>query len=148
MTESNANVPAKPRRSVKQTKFMAGGAIVVIVIAYLVFSSVQGATAPYITVSEAKAAAQPDRIVRVSGIVVGDTISWDSSAIVLRFDLADDTGRLPVVYKGVRPDMLLDGATATVEGRIGADGGFQASQILLKCPSKYEEKATDQAASK
>jgi cytochrome c-type biogenesis protein CcmE len=31
---------------------------------------------------------------------------------------------------------------------MGADGVFQASQILLKCPSKYEAKATEQAPSK
>lgn len=148
MTENQANVPAKGRRSAKQVKFMVGGAIVVLIIAYLVFSSMQGATAAYLAVREVQAAAPSDRLVRVSGTVVGDTIDWDAHNVVLRFELADDTGRLPVVYKGVRPDMLRDGATATVEGKMGPGGVFQATQILLKCPSKYEEKATEQATSK
>jgi len=148
MTEDNASAPAKPRRSVKQMKFLAGGAVVVLVIAYLIFSSMQGATAPYLTVGEVKAAAQSQRLVRVSGTVVGDTIGWDAHNVVLKFNLSDDTGSLPVVYKGLRPDMLLDGATATAEGKMGTDGTFQASQILLKCPSKYEAKATEQAPSK
>lgn len=148
MTEEKANAPAKPRRSGKQMKFLAGGAVVVLVIAYLVFSSMQGATAPYLTVGEVKAAAQSQRLVRVSGAVVGDTIEWDAHNVVLKFNLSDDTGSLPVMYKGLRPDMLLDGATATAEGKMGADGTFQASQILLKCPSKYEAKATEQSTSK
>jgi len=142
MTENSVNAPAKPRRSAQQTKFLAGGAVVVIVIAYLIFSSMQGATAPYLTISEARAASDSQRLVRVTGTVVGDTINWDAASIVLRFDLADETGQLPVVYNGLRPDMLLDGASATVEGKMGADGAFQAGQVILKCPSKYEEKAT------
>jgi len=148
MTENRAEIPAKPRRSAKQVKFLAGGAVVILIIAYLIFSSMQGATAAYLTVREVKAAAPSDRLVRVSGTVVGDTIDWDAHNVVLRFELADDTGQLLVVYKGVRPDMLRDGATATAEGKMGPDGTFQATQILLKCPSKYEEKATEQAASR
>lgn len=148
MTENVANVAAKPRRSAKQVKFLAGGAVVVLIIAYLIFSSMQGATATYLTVKDVKAAPPSERLVRVSGTVVGDTIEWDAHNVILRFELADDTGRLPVVYKGVRPDMLRDGATATAEGKMGPDGTFQATQILLKCPSKYEEKATEQAPSK
>ena len=148
MSEDYSSVPVKPRRSGKQTKFLAGGAVVVIVIAYLIFSSMQGATAPYLTVGEAKAVAQSQRLVRVSGIVMGDTIEWDAHNVILKFSLSDGTGSLPVVYKGLRPDMLLDGATATAEGKMGTDGMFQASQILLKCPSKYEAKATEQAPSK
>lgn len=148
MTENRTNAPTKQRRSARQVKFLAGGAVVVLIIAYLIFSSMQGATAAYLTVKEVKAAAPSDRLVRVSGTVVGDTIDWDAHNVLLRFELADDTGRLPVVYKGVRPDMLRDGATATAEGKMGPDGTFQATQILLKCPSKYEEKATEQAASR
>jgi len=148
MTENRTEISAKPRRSAKQAKFLAGGAVVILIIAYLIFSSMQGATAAYLTVREVKAAAPSDRLVRVSGTVVGDTIDWDAHNVVLRFELADDTGRLLVVYKGVRPDMLRDGATATAEGKMGPDGTFQATQILLKCPSKYEEKATEQAASR
>lgn len=148
MTENLASAPTKSRRSAKQVKFLAGGAVVVLIIAYLIFSSMQGATAAYLTVKEVKTAAPSDRFVRVSGTVVGDTIDWDAHNVILRFELADDTGRLLVVYKGVRPDMLRDGATATAEGKMGPDGTFQATQILLKCPSKYEEKATEQAASR
>lgn len=145
---SNGQVEnARPgaQRSNRQIKFFAGGAVVVAVIAYLVVTSIQGATAEYLTVSQVKAQ-EADRIVRVNGAIVGDTIEWDAHNLTLRFELSDDTGRLPVFYQGLRPDMFRDGATATVEGKMGADGVFQAGQILLKCPSKYEEKATDEAS--
>ncbi|HIP95627.1 MAG TPA: cytochrome c maturation protein CcmE, partial [Anaerolineae bacterium] len=56
-----------------------------------------------------------------------------------RFDIADDSGSLPVLYKGVRPDMLRDGVQAVVEGKYTASGVFEATSVLLKCPSKYAE---------
>jgi cytochrome c-type biogenesis protein CcmE len=78
-------------------------------------------------------------MVRATGLVVGQTISWDSRQMMLRFEIADAGSHLPVVYQGPRPDMLRDGAEAVVEGRYSDSGLFEASSILLKCPSKYVE---------
>jgi len=78
-------------------------------------------------------------MVRVTGLVVGQTIDWDPQQMILRFDIADDSGSLPVLYKGVRPDMLRDGVQAVVEGKYTASGVFEATSVLLKCPSKYAE---------
>ena len=80
-----------------------------------------------------------DRMVRVTGLVVGQTIDWDPQQMILRFDITDDSGSLPVLYKGVRPDMLGDGVQAVVEGKYTASGIFEATSVLLKCPSKYTE---------
>jgi cytochrome c-type biogenesis protein CcmE len=146
MDEHVDEVPVARKRS-GRVKFLAGGVVVVAIVVYLVVTSIQGATAEYLNVQQVQAQANLDRIVRVSGTIVGDTINWDSQTMDLRFELSDDTGRLPVYYNGLRPDMFRDGATAIVEGKVGTDGVFQASQLLLKCPSKYEEKATEQATS-
>jgi cytochrome c-type biogenesis protein CcmE len=37
------------------------------------------------------------------------------------------------------PDLLRHEAQAIVTGRIGADGVFYADELLLKCPTRYEE---------
>jgi len=48
-----------------------------------------------------------------------------------------------VIYNAPRPDILRDGAEATVvEGRYIERGSFEANNLFLKCPSKYEEAAT------
>lgn len=145
MDKNTGDAPSVQGRSGRQTKFFVGGAIVILVIGYLIWSSLTDSTAQYLTTSEAKAQAASDRMVRVSGAVIGDSITWDAHTLTLRFELSDETGKIPVYYKGLRPDMLRDEATAIVEGKMGSDGVFQASQIILKCPSKYEEKATEQA---
>jgi cytochrome c-type biogenesis protein CcmE len=120
-------------------KFFVGGAIIVVVLAWLIFSNIQGASAQYLSVEELLAQGPSDRMVRVSGLVLGETIDWDPQQLVLRFQMADEGGSIPVVYEGVRPDMFRDGAQVVVEGKQSSSGAFQANTLLLKCPSKYVE---------
>ncbi|NLE77259.1 MAG: cytochrome c maturation protein CcmE [Chloroflexi bacterium] len=128
-------------------KLLIGGLAIVAAIIYLVVSSIGDGAAYYLTVGELKAQAGEiaDRNVRVSGFVVGESIHYDAPTLQLRFEIADDTGVLPVSYKGVLPDMLQDEAEAVVEGQYSLDGQFEATKLLLKCPSKYEEAATAEA---
>jgi len=122
----------------RRTKFIVGGAIIILVVGWLVYSSIQGSTTPYLTVGELIARGPSEHVVRVTGLV-GAAIDWDSQHLVLHFEIVDGNWKLPVLYKGTRPDMLRDGAQAVVEGRYRADGVFEASSVLLKCPSKYVE---------
>jgi len=55
---------------------------------------------------------------------------------------------MTVVYIGVKPDLLKHEAQAIVTGHLGADGIFYADELLLKCPTRYEEAVPDQAGNK
>jgi cytochrome c-type biogenesis protein CcmE len=57
-----------------------------------------------------------------------------------------DANRIFVVYEGVMPDLLQNEAQAIMTGKIGEDGIFYASELLLKCPTKYEEAVPEQSA--
>jgi len=147
MTDSIPMTETKRRRrksADKQTKFIVGGLIVVLVIGYLIFSSIQGSTAPYLTVTELRSRSSSvyERNVRVTGVIQGESIDWNAQDLILKFEIADEGGRLPVVYKGLRPDMFQDGAQAVLEGKYTEGGTFEAHNLMLKCPSKYEEAAT------
>jgi len=139
--------PASHSRN--RTKFIIGSAAIVLVVVYLIFSSIGGATAFYLTIAELHSEG-PDALgqkVRVIGVVEGDSIRWDDRQLNLQFAMSDESGRLLVHYRGSRPDMLQEGAEAVVEGRLTQEGVFEASSLMLKCPSKYEEAATAQANS-
>jgi cytochrome c-type biogenesis protein CcmE len=41
---------------------------------------------------------------------------------------------------------MRDEAQAIMTGRLGSDGIFYAEELLLKCPTKYEEAVPEQAA--
>jgi len=53
--------------------------------------------------------------------------------------------RMTVVYVGVKPDLLRHEAQAIVTGHVDNDGIFYADELLLKCPTRYEEALPDQA---
>jgi cytochrome c-type biogenesis protein CcmE len=56
---------------------------------------------------------------------------------------------LPVLYSSLEvPDLFKDGAEVVVEGRLpagGPDAVFQATNVLAKCPSKFQAKAEGSA---
>ena len=56
-----------------------------------------------------------------------------------------DLPRLDVQYVGVRPDLLKNEAQAIMTGKIGDDGVFYADELLLKCPTRYEEALPEQS---
>jgi len=120
-------------------KFIIGGAVIILVVVWLIIGNAGLSSVYYLTVAELRAEGPSDRVRRVSGTIVGESINWNPQDLVLEFELEDDSGRLPVVYHGPKPDMFRDGAEAVVEGKYGVDGVFRASDLFLKCPSKYED---------
>ncbi len=144
MIETQSGVKGRAWRhpTDQQTKFFIGGFIVLLTVGYLIFTAVRGATAYYLTVEELKHQSPSARHVRVAGTIVGQSIVWEARDLTLQFDIADQSGTLPVVYHGPRPDMFRDGAEAVIEGQYTAQGIFQAHTLLLKCPSKYDEAST------
>ena len=141
MDELRSAAQAHPQsiRSGRRMRFIIAGAIIIIAMTWFVLTSIGASTAYYLTVAELKSKGPSDRLVRASGLVVGDSIEWDAQQMLLLFEIADESGSLPVVYHGPRPDMFRDEAQVVAEGIYTKDGTFEAASLLLKCPSKYEE---------
>lgn len=128
------------RSSGSRLKIIIAVAILALAVGYLIFSSVKSSSAYYMTVGELKAGGPSleNKKVRVAGTLIGDSVEWDARQLRLDFEITDESGQLPVNYKGARPDMFQDGAETVVEGKY-VNGTLQATNLLLKCPSKYEE---------
>ena len=128
----------------KKRKFLIGGGIVLIAIAYLTFMGFQGSATYYYEVSELLA--QGNSIygenVRVNGQVADGSIEQEAQGRILKFTMIDIEGEesLPVVYQGVVPDTFKVGNEVVVEGHLNSTGVFQASTLMPKCPSKYVPK--------
>ncbi len=156
-----------------RVKFIIGFLLMAVAVIYLIASSTQAAAQYYLTVDElaAKGDSILGRDLKISGAVDGDTITYDPETLTLRFTIANvpgdldeiekagglaevlhravsdpDTRRLQVVYVGPRPDLLRNEAQAILTGRMGDAGVFQASELLLKCPTRYEEEIPLQAS--
>jgi cytochrome c-type biogenesis protein CcmE len=165
------NIIVQPGRG-GRAKFIIGGLLIVAAIVFLILSSTRANAQYFFTVEElnAKGAEIIDQNVRVSGAVVGDTIQYDAENLELRFTVAHVPGdnkvveaqgglatvlhaavtdpsreRMQVIYNGVMPDLLRDEAQAIMTGHMEADGLFHVDELLLKCPTKYEEAVPAQA---
>jgi cytochrome c-type biogenesis protein CcmE len=141
--EGEESGQAGRRWSRRSTRLLVGGVIVAAAAIYLVLSVTGSGVAYYMTVDEAGRRGSNPRTVRVAGNVIGASITWDATELILRFEIADETGTLLVEYHGPRPDMLREGAEVVVQGRLGGAGVFEANQLILKCPSKYVEATPD-----
>lgn len=123
-------------------KFVIGGVVVAVVIGLLIVVSFSGSTSDYLTIAEVKALGpEQTRSSRVVGEIVPDSVEWNTRELHLTFEIEDGTGMLPISYHGPQPDMLVDAVEAEVVGKYDpTDEVFEAEELLMKCPSKYEEK--------
>ena len=156
----------------KRTKFIVGGVVILAAVIYLIFSATKANAEYFMTVDElkAKGVSTLNQNVRISGAVVGDTIRYDANTLTLTFDVAQVPGdqnevdaqgglaavlhaavidpnraRLRVIYNGPKPDLLKNEAQAIMTGRLDSNGAFHADELLLKCPTKYQEAVPNQA---
>jgi cytochrome c-type biogenesis protein CcmE len=156
-----------------RSKFIIGGVVILGAVVFLILSATKANAEYFMTVDEARAGGQSvvGRSLRISGAVVGDSIEYDPQTLTLRFQVANVPGdnaqidaegglaavlhaavidpnrsRMQVVYSGPKPDLLKDEAQAIMTGEIGSDGVFHAEELLLKCPTKYQEAVPSQAA--
>jgi cytochrome c-type biogenesis protein CcmE len=152
-------------------KFIVGGLLILAAVIYLIYSATQANAEYFMTVNELKSKGNTlvGRSLRISGAVIGDTIQYDPITMNLTFDIAHVPGdnaaiemggglaavlhtavtdpmraRLTVVYNGPKPDLLRDEAQAIVTGHLDENGIFYADELLLKCPTKYQEAVPSQ----
>ena len=122
-------------------KFIVGG-IVLLLLAVLIVQATISTGAYYLTVDEVldSGSSIVGQRVRVSGQVVDGSEDWNAQEITLKFAIHEESGApLPIVFEGPRPDNFHRAAEAIVEGEMLPDGTFHADNLLLKCPSRYDE---------
>ncbi len=133
-----------------RAKFLIGGVVIASAVVYLIVSSLSSSAQYYLTVKEVqqKGQSMAGRNLRVSGYVVGESIAYNPQASNLSFDIVDTheeltattkLNTLKIVYTGPKPDLLQNEAQAIAEGKLNPDGTFVASNLLLKCPTRYED---------
>ena len=155
-----------------RAKFIVGGLLIFAAIVYLIVTSTQASAQYFLTVDELsdRIGSEIGRDVRVSGAVIGDSVQYDPQSLTLEFTVAHvpgdnseieaqgglgkvlydavndpDRSRIQVVYIGPKPDLLRHEAQAIMTGELGDDGVFYADELLLKCPTKYEEAVPEQS---
>jgi cytochrome c-type biogenesis protein CcmE len=78
--------------------------------------------------------------VKVGAKVVRGSVRKDAAARRVDFEVSDGKNQFPVTYTGIVPDTFTDAndIEVIVEGRLGRDGVFHATEVFAKCGSRYE----------
>jgi cytochrome c-type biogenesis protein CcmE len=80
---------------------------------------------------------QPDKAMRLGGMVVKGSLRRDADGLTIHFIVSDTKATTPVVFRGITPDLFKEGNGVIAEGRLGANGLFVADNILAKHDERY-----------
>ena len=157
-----------------RVKFLIGGLLIIAAIVYLIVSSTTANAQYFLTINEltSRQTEMTGKDVRISGSVDGNTIKYDANSLTLTFQVANIPGdqnvidqqgglaavlhaavidpkaqRINVIYNGPKPDLLKNEAQAIMTGQLSKDGRtFTATELLLKCPTKYQDAVPNQVS--
>lgn len=121
------------------------GPVVTAVIASLALAGVVGAFAsnanPYVTIDQARHTGGDS--LHLAGVLVKDTCQLDVHTGHTHFVLQDKTGaKIEVEHLGAKPNTLEQADKIVAIGAMH-DGRFVSHDLLVKCPSKYDDKPKD-----
>ncbi len=123
----------------KRRMMAVTGIIVIVLIVILAVVGGAGA-AKSATIADAVAGTYADQKIQVTGNVVENSYATQNN--VLTFEIYDKDGNpgevLPVRYEGGVSATFGNDVTAICTGKIASDGVLHATELVTKCPSKYE----------
>ncbi len=127
------------------TKFILGAGLIVASVAILITQGVKETGVYFLTPTELAAKTASDASLYDVGVKLGakvkpGTIRRDQATQQVDFVVSDGVKEYPVTYRGIVPDTFTDAndIEVIVEGRLGRDGVFHATEVFAKCGSRYE----------
>ena len=147
-----AQAPQEPRLEASRSKallWIVAGLVIVVGIGLAAVSTIGGSVLYYKTPTEVLTQ-KPVEAVRLSGKLVIDSQQTNADGSVT-FDVTDGKSTVHVRYTGGATTALQSaarpGASMVAEGTLDANGIFQSTNLLAKCPSKFQSaEATDHAS--
>ena len=137
----------KPRH--KRFAMIGGGLAALGVAAAFVLAAFQENLVFFFTPSQVAANEAPQgRAFRVGGMVTPGSVKRQADGVTVQFVVTDTAKNITVVYRGLLPDLFREGKGVVTQGKLGADGVFQASEVLAKHDENYMPPEAAHALSK
>ena len=81
--------------------------------------------------------APSNRSFRIGGLVLSGSLKRETDGLTAEFVVTDTARNIPVIYKGILPDLFKEGKGVVAQGKLGANGYFIADQVLAKHDENY-----------
>lgn len=126
----------KPRS--KRLMLVGGGVGLLVAAVALVLSAFQQNLVFFHTPTEVLEGKAPaGKTFRIGGLVEDGSIQREPDGLTVRFGITDTAKVIPVSYRGTLPDLFKEGKGAVVQGSLGPDGQFLATEVLAKHDENY-----------
>jgi cytochrome c-type biogenesis protein CcmE len=117
---------------------IAGGLAALGIVAALVLTAFQENLVFFFTPSQIAANEAPQgRTFRIGGMVEKGSVKRQADGVTVQFMVTDTAKTVPVTYRGPLPDLFREGKGVVAQGQLGADGVFQAREVLAKHDENY-----------
>ncbi len=137
------------KRRHKRIFFILAGLAGLVVAAFLVLNAFKNNLVFFFSPTQVASKEAPtNRTFRIGGLVEGGSLKRDGDGLTVHFVVTDTATSIPVVYKGILPDLFKEGRGCVAQGRIGADGTFYAETVLAKHDENYMPPEAGQAIDK
>ena len=137
------------KRRHKRIFFILAGLAGVAVAAFLVLNAFKNNLVFFFSPTQVASKEAPtNRTFRIGGLVEGGSLKRDGDGLTVHFVVTDTATSIPVVYKGILPDLFKEGRGCVAQGRVGADGTFYADTVLAKHDENYMPPEAGQAIDK
>lgn len=137
------------KRRHKRIAFIVIALVSISIAAYLVASAFRQNLVFFFSPTQVASKEAPiNRTFRIGGLVQEGTLKRDPDGLTVRFTVTDTAQSIPVVYKGILPDLFKEGRGCVAQGKLSSDGTFQAEQVLAKHDENYMPPEAGQAIDK
>ena len=137
------------KRRHKRIGFIVAGLAALGIATFFVASAFRNNLVFFFSPTQVAAREAPvNRTFRIGGLVETGTLKRDQDGLTVRFTVTDTAASIPVVYKGILPDLFKEGRGCVAQGRVGTDGVFYAESVLAKHDENYMPPEAGQAIDK
>ena len=126
----------KPRH--KRFAMIAAGLAAIAIAIGLVLNAFRSNLVFFFTPTQVVAHEAPmGRSFRIGGLVREGSLQRQADGVSVRFVVTDTSQSIPIVYRGILPDLFREGKGVVAQGKLGSDGVFNADQVLAKHDENY-----------
>ena len=122
----------------KRLSFIVAGVALVALAVGLVLYALKNNVSLYFTPTQVYNKEAPQgRSFRIGGLVEKGSLQRQTDGLTVHFNITDTTKTMPVVYKGILPDLFKEGKGVVAQGKLEADNVFHAEEVLAKHDENY-----------
>lgn len=94
----------------------------------------------YTPATMTKTKIEPGKAIRLGGMVQKGSIERGADGVSITFIVQDRDATQKVAYRGITPDLFVEGSGVVADGRLRPDGVFVADSLLAKHDENYVPK--------